>query len=359
MNTRFKSALNQIKAEDALVKKTELYLKDALQKEQNTKTFKFIKWNIFPMGKKLVLATCMAILLVCGSSMTYAYYKTPTSYLSIDINPSIELGVNGFGKVVKAKSFNDDGNKILHGLKVTGLNVKKAVNTVLLSAIHNNYIEVNGSTVVSFTSETDNKNTSIKLQAESETGATEALRKTLKTAIIHKENVPLSLHDEAKAYNITPGKLNLIKKLQALDSSATIEKYKDESVKSIMNNIKVLKSKSTVITKAEDPLYDKAKKTNSGSSNNTTSKLSDNNTTTNTVAKTQSDAEKKTITKLEKTKSSNNKNNKSNSKKSNGNGKSNPNSYSNANNNGNGNGKHNKNSNSNSNANNKGNKKNK
>ena len=44
--------------------------------------------------KKLVFVACVAFL-VCGlSTGGYAYYKAPVAYLSLDINPSVELAVS-------------------------------------------------------------------------------------------------------------------------------------------------------------------------------------------------------------------------------------------------------------------------
>ncbi|WP_181861874.1 anti-sigma-I factor RsgI family protein [Slackia isoflavoniconvertens] len=39
----------------------------------------------------------------------------PTAYMGIDVNPSIELGVNRFDVVVCAEGLNDDGEAVLAG----------------------------------------------------------------------------------------------------------------------------------------------------------------------------------------------------------------------------------------------------
>ncbi|KMT21990.1 anti-sigma-I factor RsgI family protein [Clostridium cylindrosporum] len=205
------------------------------------------------MKKKIAAATCMAVLCLGGSSALASIQK-PVSYLSLDSKPSIELGLNASGKVIKVEVSNKEGKKVLSGVKITGLSVKNAVNTIVSSSVRNNYITKDGSTVVAITSETNNKTTADKIKCEANAGAAEALKKNKKKAVIQNESVSLSLHDEAKKYGITPGKLNLIKKLQALDSTATIQKYKDESVKNIMYAIKVKKAKGNVANKAKTPV---------------------------------------------------------------------------------------------------------
>ena len=262
MNSRFKSALDKIEAEDELVNKTEVYLRDALKKNQKHKNIKFLDWRSFTMKKGIAILACAAILLTCGG--VYAYAQTPVAYLSLDINPSVELGINTFGTVVKAEGYNDDGNTILDGLNLKGDNVTQAVNTLVSSAADNGFISEDGSTVVSLTTETDNSSTDASLIAKAEDGASEALDEKGDTAVINKDTVPLSLHDQAKALGITPGKLNLINKLQAVDPNATVDEYKDAKVKDIMKAIQSNTAKG----------YDK--NDTNGAVNNNAAKDSDN-----------------------------------------------------------------------------------
>ncbi|AGK98550.1 anti-sigma-I factor RsgI family protein [Clostridium pasteurianum] len=239
MITRFKSALDQIKVEDALISKTEVYLKDSLTKNRNSKINEFIKWRLVPLKKKLAIATCcLVVLLTLGvGSGVYSYYQTPVSYLSLDINPSVELGINTFGRVVKAEGYNNDGKNILNGINVKGSDITTAVDTLVTSAVKNGYIAKDGSTVISFTSETDDKNTATNLETEAETGANEALTTSGEKAEVLKDNVALARRDEARKLGITPGKLNLIQKLQKVDPTATVDQYKDAKVKDIMKAI--------------------------------------------------------------------------------------------------------------------------
>ena len=266
MIIRFKSALNKIRAEDELINKTEAYLKDSLTKNEKAKTNKNIKWRLLPMKKGLAIAICLAVLIISGSGV-YAYTQTPISYLSLDINPSVEIGVSRFGKVVKAEGYNSDGKKILSGVNVKGSTVKEAVNALISSAVDNDFIAKDGSTVISLTSETDNENIATEIENDGEAGAKEALEENGKAAIINKDNVAIARREEAKKIGITPGKLNLINKLQSVDPTATVEQYKDASVKEIMKSIKNCKENGSVKNKDNDNTESKDIK-NAGNKNN-------------------------------------------------------------------------------------------
>jgi len=256
MNAIFKSALNQIKAEEALVQRAEIFLKDSLS---NNKKVKFINlFKVKTVSKLLIAAVSFLVIVIGGSSAAYAYYQTPVAYLSLDINPSVELGVNSFGKVVTSEGCNEDGQAILVGTNVTGSTVEDAIQSLILSANGKGYIAEDGSCVISLTSETNNTNKAITLQMDSKLGVNQALEKIAKQAIIQTDNVALTCRDEAKQFGITPGKLNLIYKLQTIDPTATIDNYKDASVKEIMMDIKLNDKNEEIISDKDNSDSDKS-----------------------------------------------------------------------------------------------------
>ena len=80
---------------------------------------------IFSIRAKIALAAC-AVLIALGVGGAYAY-TTPTAYVGIDVNPSIELGLNCFDRVVSAEGLNQDGQKVLDAAKVTGMSYNDAL----------------------------------------------------------------------------------------------------------------------------------------------------------------------------------------------------------------------------------------
>lgn len=184
------------------------------------------------MSKKLPVLIALALILA-GSTGVYAYQK-PVSFVSLDINPSIELGVNVFDVVVSAEAYNNDGEIVLEDLDVEGGSVEEAINEIVSSAIADGYVEEDGTSVIAITTETDDGELSEELKEAAEEGVENALEENETEAEIEKDNVALERRDEAIALGITPGKLNLIQKLQAVNPEATIENFKDASVKEIM-----------------------------------------------------------------------------------------------------------------------------
>ena len=73
--------------------------------------------------KKIATFTASAAAFVILSVGAWAY-ASPYSYVSVDVNPSIEFTVNRFDRVLRVKAVNDDGESILREISLTSLNNK-------------------------------------------------------------------------------------------------------------------------------------------------------------------------------------------------------------------------------------------
>lgn len=201
------------------------------------------------MKRKIALSLGACIILGSGGG-AYAYAKTPVAYVSMDINPSVELGVNAFEKVVSVEAYNEDGEKILEGTNLINANVSDAVGTVISNAISDGYITKDVTTTaaveVEITTSTDKENVATKLNESLKEVADATLDNNNVDVEVETKNVALARRDEARKLGITPGKLNLIQKLQELDSTIDVEDYKDSSVKEIQKKTKELRKGNKV-----------------------------------------------------------------------------------------------------------------
>lgn len=80
-----------------------------------------------PLGLALATAACAAAVVLGGRWL----YFTPTAHISIDINPSLELGVNRFDRVISVEGWNDDGTALAESVDVTNLSYTDAVEVIL------------------------------------------------------------------------------------------------------------------------------------------------------------------------------------------------------------------------------------
>lgn len=68
---------------------------------------------------ELAVAACLLLAAVCAGG--FGLLSQPSAYVSLDVNPSIELGVNRLGIVVSATGVNADGEEVLADLEREGV----------------------------------------------------------------------------------------------------------------------------------------------------------------------------------------------------------------------------------------------
>ena len=139
MENRIRAAFDAIHADEKLVSRT----KSALRR----RACQYGPEAVRKKRGRLRLAGCLAVLalVILGT----AAYCTPPAAIAIDINPSLELKVNAFDKVVSAKGVNEDGKAIVEGLSLKNLGYMEAVRRVLCSEDMEHHL--NGENLLSIT----------------------------------------------------------------------------------------------------------------------------------------------------------------------------------------------------------------
>jgi hypothetical protein len=238
MVTQFKAVLDRVKAEDELVEKTERYLRAKLKGPALVESLYFIRRE---RRMKKILVACIAAVLVIGVlAGGYTYLETPVAYISLDINPSIELGINALNKVVSSEGVNRDGRALLEGQKIIRASLTDALDSLISIAAQKNYISDDGTTVVSITAESNNRKRAQNLTNIGEQAVSKSIVRYKVKAVIYKDSADLSLRLEAKKEGVSSGKLKLIKSLQALEPSITVEQHKDSKVSDLLAKAKEL-----------------------------------------------------------------------------------------------------------------------
>ncbi len=222
--------MDKVKAEDALKERTKRYVSERLCGSPETgavfEAETIVRRRKHHM-KKIIGIAAAAVICIGLAGGALAYYNTPVSYLSVDINPSLELGINGIGRVVRTEAFNDDGKKILEGAAVKNKSVKEAVAELVKAASEKGYIASDGSTVVSVTAESKDAKAAEELKKQGEDGVGDALKAKNILAVVYANSSDLATRTEAKELGISPGKYKVIKIMQSLDPALKASDYKD------------------------------------------------------------------------------------------------------------------------------------
>ena len=116
MSNRIREAFDDIHAEKELKEHTKEYLRRNVYQKKRT------LWTA-PV-RIAAAAVCLFLVALAGGSWLYL---VPTAYISIDINPSLELGVNRFDRIVSVEGFNDDGARLAEQLDIKYMDYNDAL----------------------------------------------------------------------------------------------------------------------------------------------------------------------------------------------------------------------------------------
>lgn len=133
-----RSSLENIQASEELKRNTLQYLYK--QQAQNHR----VRPHFVP-GYALAVI-CLFLLLGSGG---YTVYNRPVSYISVDVNPSIELNINCFGRVVSTRAYNDDGSNIVEQVPLKNIPYMQAIDRLLKDESYNKYLQ--GDSMLVFT----------------------------------------------------------------------------------------------------------------------------------------------------------------------------------------------------------------
>lgn len=122
---------------------------------------RIVKWR----RATIALAACLALAAVglVGSRL----YFEETAFVGIEVNPSIELGINRFDIVVSATAFNEDGQKLLDAVSLAGKRYDDAISSLTASAAFAPYLQDNPYIEISVTADDSRQSNDLRTQSDS------------------------------------------------------------------------------------------------------------------------------------------------------------------------------------------------
>jgi hypothetical protein len=171
-------------------------------------------------------------------------YASPYTYVSVDVNPSIEYTVNRFDRVLRVKAVNDDGEEILQEISLSNLKnktIEQALATTVAQLSESGYFDgaIEGGIVITTASKDTEK--ADELAQELQQAVETEVAENGDMVVVEALSVSLARVEQAKELGVTPGKLNLVEKLQASAMDPTtinVEDWLNKSVKDIMKATK-------------------------------------------------------------------------------------------------------------------------
>lgn len=195
-------------------------------------------FGLFPGGliafaplRKMVAALVAFLLLLGMGGYAIADYFTPVTFVTMDINPSVELALNRYERVLSVNTFNEEGNLLAKDAgSFRNMKVEDAIKKLLDRAEAQNYLKTQGTLMFTVSS--------VKNHVPDELDR--KLKETIKTRPNIKvvvENTTIEKHEEARKMNISQGKLLIYERLKKINPGITLEEIKKSSVSRMMEQL--------------------------------------------------------------------------------------------------------------------------
>lgn len=245
MNNNLKEAFEQVRAEQEIKDKTREFLRVRTRGYTVKTRTHYRSW--------IPAAICLCLLLFGARWL----YFVPTATISIDINPSLELGVNRFDRVISVGGYNEDGKELENTLDLKFLDYEEAVEQILEDERITELLSQDAVMAIAVVGPEGN-------QTERILSDMETCTKDQENAYCYqtkKEDVEAA-HEQGLSY----GKYQAFLELQELDPGVTPEQVQGMSMREIRDRIEALsQEQETEVTEEETHL--KGKENGNGNGN--------------------------------------------------------------------------------------------
>lgn len=193
----------------------------------------------FAYLKPLLVAASLVIMLAAAGMYRNWLSPAVAAYVSLDINPSVELALDKNSIVRGAEGLEPEGDKLLSGVKVEGLPLGTAVDKLLEAAINEKYISEEKDNIIltTVTVKPDQK------QTVSKDKLVKAIEAPLQKANIKAQvvvgNVSPEIRDGARQKQMSTGRYLMYLEAGSKGGSVSPEQFRAGSIRSIEKDAKI------------------------------------------------------------------------------------------------------------------------
>lgn len=224
MERLLKEAFDSIQADDSLRAETQHAVFQAMR---NGRSAKRRSRCLLPV---LALAACCLLALGVGG---YQLYFTPTTVLSIDINPSMEMDINRFGRVISLNGYNDDGVALAAELNVENKSYSDAVDALMANVTINDCLDRGEELSIAVVQTDGGKTSQSDAVLEYVSGCTAGHANAHCYALESDDSQMADAHDAG----LSCGKYHAYQELLAYDPSITPEEVQQMTMREIRERL--------------------------------------------------------------------------------------------------------------------------
>lgn len=191
------------------------------------------------------VAGCM-VMLACITTW-FVQFKSPDSIIALDANQSVEIITNRQKQIISVKVYNKEAQRLLDQQDFSQTDLKKSVDVIVSAMISNGYLDQNRS-IIMVSVENENAETASDLAASLDQVIKESASNQDVSPTVLQQSVITDAESKALAeqYNVSTGKVKIMKEIAQADESLSMESL---AAMSVADLIQVSEEKSIDLTK--------------------------------------------------------------------------------------------------------------
>ena len=127
MENRVRQAFDSVRANEETKARTKAFVEQK-REEYHRANRPAVRYRRFAVA-------AASVLVILCSFFGYWLYFTQTAAISIEINPSLNLGINRFDKVISVTGMNEDGKELANSLDIRFMDCAQAIDAILESEV--------------------------------------------------------------------------------------------------------------------------------------------------------------------------------------------------------------------------------
>lgn len=182
----------------------------------------------------VVLSLCFTLLLFVAGGWFYQY-RLPSSMISLDINPSIEIKTNRHDQVISVSALNKDAQKVLQSQDFKLEELDTAVASIVTAVIDQGYLTTDRNVIL--VSVENNSMEKAKILVDSlnlvikKSASAHEMKLTVLSQTLEKNKAE---SEEAKEVGVSVGKLKLLKKIEITNENLTAKSLSHKSMSELL-----------------------------------------------------------------------------------------------------------------------------
>ncbi|TYP58774.1 anti-sigma factor domain-containing protein [Thermosediminibacter litoriperuensis] len=208
----------------------------------------------YTVFRRIASLAAVFMITVVMAGYGIASFFRPVTYVTMDVNPSVEMSLNRFNRVIDVEGLNDDGARLVGDrTSFRTLPPERVVRMLLFRAREQNLLGPDSVVMFTISNVHDKKMPELEKKLEETArqelkgdGGISIQRNGADEVKVLVQEAPIKKHQEARRMGISQGKLLLYEKLKKESPALDVERVKKMRVREMLEELKAKTGKDRI-----------------------------------------------------------------------------------------------------------------